>query len=58
MGGDDGKSMRMVDWVDSFFWSTVSEQYDDLVKRPKRVMTSLDVALSYCYSLYKGARDV
>lgn len=32
---------ELANWVDSYYWDTVSEQYDDLVKRPGRVVVPL-----------------
>lgn len=41
MGENDAKAMGMAEWVESYYWNTASEQYDDLVKRPGRVVVPL-----------------
>lgn len=41
MDEDDAKAMGIAEWVESYYRNTVSGQYDDLVRRPRRVVAPL-----------------
>ena len=41
MGENDAKATGMSEWLESYYWNTVSEQYDDLVRRPGRMVAPL-----------------